>query len=339
MNRNGVTGMGEPLISIIVPVYNAENYLRKCVASICAQTYQNLEILLIDDGSSDGSGALCETLALDDPRILVIHKENGGAASARNAGLDAMHGDYVGFVDADDWIAPEMYEILLQRMIVENAQISCCGAAIVEGEAITGYFNANLNDHITVGGTDAQLELIHNSRITNVLWDKLYAAEIFDGLRQKTDAYMDDLAVQHLCIAKAARVTYTAQPFYYWYQSENSVTRGHFSLRFFEWITSTEERLAFYQEHFPACVPEAYNQYISLCMDMLLITEKKPEWKENNKELVRKISAPLLGNYGDDMGRITKLKRLLVKIHPKLFVQFCGAVEKLESMQAKIGRK
>lgn len=323
--------MGEPLISIIVPVYNAETYLRKCVASICSQTYKNLEIILVDDGSSDSSGELCDMLALDDSRIFAIHQENGGAASARNTGLDAMHGSYVGFVDADDWIAPEMFEILLGRIVAENAQISCCGAAIVTGEEITGYYNANFDDQFTIGGDAVQLELIHGNRITNALWDKLYAAEIFHGLRQKTDAYYDDYAVQYLCLAKAERVTYTARPLYYNFQSENSITRGHFSLRFFEWITCVEDRLAFYQERFPSCVSEAYNQYINLCMDMLLITWKMAEWKEKNKELVKRICAPLSGNYGSDMGRITKLKRLLVKIHPALFIQFNRSIEKLGS--------
>ena len=157
--------MSEPLISVIVPVYNAEKYLRKCVASIRAQTYRNLEIILVDDGSCDRSGELCEAFALEDSRIVVIRKENGGVASARNAGLDAMHGDYVGFVDADDWIDPEMYEVLLQRMIAENAQISCCGTAIVTGEKITGYFNPDMDVQFTVGGADAQSELIRCSCI------------------------------------------------------------------------------------------------------------------------------------------------------------------------------
>lgn len=190
--------MSEPLISVIVPVYNAEKYIEKCVASIRAQTYRNLEIILVDDGSCDRSGELCEAFALEDSRIVVIRKENGGVASARNAGLDAMHGDYVGFVDADDWIDPEMYEVLLQRMIAENAQISCCGTAIVTGEKITRYFNPDMDVQFTVGGADAQSELIRCSCITNAMCDKLYSAEIFDGLRQKTGAYMDDMAVQHL---------------------------------------------------------------------------------------------------------------------------------------------
>lgn len=209
--------MSEPLISVIVPVYNAEKYLRKCVASIRAQTYRNLEIILVDDGSCDRSGELCEAFALEDSRIVVIRKENGGVASARNAGLDAMHGDYVGFVDADDWIDPEMYEVLLQRMIAENAQISCCGMAIVTGEKITRYFNPDMDVQFTAGGADAQSELIRCSCITNAMCDKLYSAEIFDGLRQKTGAYMDDMAVQYLLVARAEQVTYTARPMYYWY--------------------------------------------------------------------------------------------------------------------------
>lgn len=323
--------MTKPLISVIVPVYNADKYLDKCVASIRAQTYQNLEIILVDDGSRDKSAELCDVLALEDSRIVVIHKENGGAASARNTGIDAMHGDYAGFVDADDWIAPEMYEVLLQRMIEEKAQISCCGAAIVKGKEISEYFNPNLNVKLTVSGIDAQLELIRNSRITNTMWDKLYAAEIFDGLRQKTGVYLDDLAVQYLFIAKAERVTYTARPMYYWYQSENSITRGNFSTRFFDWITSTEERLAFYRKNFPACVPAAYNQYITLCMNLLLMTWKLPEWKTQNKDLVRRIAAPLADGCDDDMGKITKLKRALVKIHPELFIRLNPSLEKLQS--------
>lgn len=325
--------MSEPLISVIVPVYNAEKYIEKCVASIRAQTYRNLEIILVDDGSCDRSGELCEAFALEDSRIVVIHKENGGVGPARNAALDAMHGDYVGFVDADDWIDPEMYEVLLQRMIAENAQISCCGTAFVAGEGkITGYFDANLNVQFTVDSTNAQMELIHSGRITNSMWNKLYAAGVFDGLRQK-NVYMEDMAIQYLLIAKAERVTYTGRPMYYYFRSENSITRGHFTTRFFEWVTGTEDRLAFYREQFPACVPEAYNQYVSLCMDMLLITWKMPEWKDQNQELVRRIAAPLTGNYGDDMGRISKLKRQLVKIYPQLFIWLNPFFEKLKSRQ------
>ena len=101
-----------PKISVIVPVYNVEKYLDNCINSIVNQTYDNLEILLVDDGSKDNSGSLCDEWALRDNRIKVIHKQNGGASSARNAGLDAATGEYIGFVDADDYIDIDMYEIM-----------------------------------------------------------------------------------------------------------------------------------------------------------------------------------------------------------------------------------
>ena len=100
--------MNEPLVSVIVPVYKVEKYLDKCIESIVGQTYENLEIILVDDGSPDNCPTMCDEWAQKDSRIKVIHKENGGLSSARNAGLDACTGDYIGFVDSDDWIEPDM---------------------------------------------------------------------------------------------------------------------------------------------------------------------------------------------------------------------------------------
>ena len=105
--------MSKPLISVIVPVYNVEQYLPKCIDSILAQTYENLEIILVEDGTKDSSGVICDEYAAKDARIRVIHKENGGLSSARNAGMEIARGEYFGFVDSDDWIEPEMYENLM----------------------------------------------------------------------------------------------------------------------------------------------------------------------------------------------------------------------------------
>ena len=106
--------MSEPKISVIVPVYKVEPYLRKCLDSIVGQTYQNLEIILVDDGSPDGCGAICDEYAAQDKRVRVIHKANGGVSSARNAGLTAATGEWIGWVDSDDWIEPDMYERMLE---------------------------------------------------------------------------------------------------------------------------------------------------------------------------------------------------------------------------------
>lgn len=116
-----------PLITVIIPVYNVMEYLPRCVQSVAAQTYENLEILLVDDGSTDGTGELCERLALQDARIRVFHKENGGSSSARNLGLSEMHGEFVGFVDSDDYIEPDMYEKLCQGLLESGGAIAQIG--------------------------------------------------------------------------------------------------------------------------------------------------------------------------------------------------------------------
>ena len=116
-----------PKISVIVPVYNVEKYLRKCIESILNQTFREFELILVDDGSTDSSGKICDEYALKDSRIKVIHKENGGASSARNAGLDVAKGEYIGFVDSDDWIEMDMYGELYRLIKENNTDISVCG--------------------------------------------------------------------------------------------------------------------------------------------------------------------------------------------------------------------
>ena len=128
----------QPLISIVVPVYNVKQFLTKCLNSIISQTYSNLEIIVVDDGSTDGSATICDDYAKKDKRISVIHKENGGLASARNAGIDVAKGTYIGFVDSDDYIEPYMYEKLLQAILKYSCNIAVCGINYVfdDGEVI-----------------------------------------------------------------------------------------------------------------------------------------------------------------------------------------------------------
>lgn len=125
----------KPLISVIVPVYNVQKYVRKSVESILQQTYKNLEIILVDDGSTDESGKICDMLARSDNRVTVIHKKNGGLSDARNAGLDRATGELIGFVDSDDYIEKNMYEVLEERMRINEADISCCGRYAFNGRS------------------------------------------------------------------------------------------------------------------------------------------------------------------------------------------------------------
>lgn len=127
------------MISVIVPVYNVKPYLQKCVDSIRNQTYQNLEIILVDDGSTDGSGEMCDEYANKDSRVIALHQKNAGQGAARNLGLDTAHGEWVGFVDADDWIDLNYYEKLVQAAETADADMACCDRRIYDEEGNLTY--------------------------------------------------------------------------------------------------------------------------------------------------------------------------------------------------------
>ena len=164
------------MISVIVPVYNVEPYLRKCLDSIVNQTYRDLEILVIDDGSTDWCGKICDEYAGKDGRIRVFHTENRGLSCARNLGLDNARGEWIGFVDSDDWIETDMYEVLLKRAEETEADIVECGV-LEEHPNRTGKRQEYL-----VTGTEAVIMLIHRE-LSNAVWNKLWKKSCFDKIR------------------------------------------------------------------------------------------------------------------------------------------------------------
>lgn len=257
--------MDQPLISVIIPVYKVEEYLDRCVQSVRKQTYTNLEIILVDDGSPDNCGAMCDALAQTDGRIRVVHKENGGLSSARNAGLDIMQGEYVGFVDSDDWIEQDMIEFLYDRMCRENAQISCCGIALCDDDKVLSYMNPNLLDEETLLTKDALRELTYNQRITNSVNDKLYQRTVFDKLRFREGILYEDAQIQPFCIDGVTKVTYAARPMYCYYQAGTSILRSKFSPRRLDMIRWSEERIEFFREKYPDLVEYAMAAHCVLC--------------------------------------------------------------------------
>lgn len=164
-------------VSVIVPVYNVEKYLRKCVESIKNQTYQNLEIILVDDGSTDCSGKICDDLSQTDDRIVVIHKENGGLSDARNVGMDASSGDYIGFVDSDDYIDKDFYEILVANLEKCNADVSCCRYSNVWEDGTKEAIGNDGETHI-YEGSEALKEYIYGKTMDPFSVNKLYRAEL-----------------------------------------------------------------------------------------------------------------------------------------------------------------
>ena len=190
-------------ISVIIPVYNREKSLKKCLDSVMGQTYKNLEIILVDDGSKDSSGVICDEYAAGDSRIKVIHQQNAGVAAARNAGLAMATGDYIGWVDSDDWIEPDMYEFMLDNAQKYEADIVVCSRLEqYENRSIfKGWQQTKILDTEQALGL-----LLQDDIIKNYLWDKLWRRELFDNIHFPDVPIFEDMAVTYKLFIQADRV-------------------------------------------------------------------------------------------------------------------------------------
>jgi Glycosyltransferases involved in cell wall biogenesis len=201
-------------ISIIVPIYKVEPYLRQCVDSIINQTYKNIEIILIDDGSPDKCPVICDKYAIMDKRIRVIHKVNGGLSDARNAGLEIATGDYLGFVDGDDWISLTMYEELIHAALEYDADISCCGYNHMDNTVV---LESKLFSEKKQGSRIDLLRDIFCKNIDNVVvWNKIYKKKLFKGVKFPFGEIHEDNLILCSTIGKVNKVAYTGTIGYYY---------------------------------------------------------------------------------------------------------------------------
>ena len=209
-----------PLISVIVPVYNVEPYIRQCLDSIINQTYQNLEIILVDDGSPDNCGAICDEYARSDKRIMVLHKENGGVADARNAGLAASTGKYIGWVDPDDWIEADMFEYLLSNAERYSSDIAVCGRV----EQYPQRTRIRTWDEQQLLNTEQALQqLVINNQMGSYLWDKLWERELYGGIEFPKGRTFEDISIMHRLFVKANRVLCLPEIKYHYRQRNDSI--------------------------------------------------------------------------------------------------------------------
>ncbi len=237
-----------PTISVIISIYNAEAYLDRCLESLRQQTYSDFEALLVNDGSTDGSGALCDRWAAEDPRFRVFHQENTGQAIARNRMLDKAQGEYIAFLDSDDYLHPRSYEILLDNLLTHNAKISIGGLRIV-----TGYLpSVILKDwSVTVWGGKSFLRycLLNDVKDKSwVLWDKIFHKSCFDGIRMPEGRIYEDNAVVYKILYQADRVADCDAPLYSYFQNPEGTVLRPFTLKHLDWLTVLEEMIRFFEE-------------------------------------------------------------------------------------------
>ena len=219
--------MNTPLITVIVPVYNVEKYLKKCVDSIINQSYQNLEIILVDDGSTDNSGAICDRYVEQDNRIVVVHKENGGLSDARNAALDIAKGEYIVLVDSDDYVTKDYVSYMYSLLFENSADISACELKKIYSD--TDRLEVCSENVEVMTGCEALEYLLYQRKVAPCAVCKLYKREIFEGIRYPKGMQYEDLATIYKILHKCKKVVLGKEQKYYYYQRSNSIMNDGFN--------------------------------------------------------------------------------------------------------------
>lgn len=249
----------KPLISVIIPVYGVEKYLTRAVDSVLGQTYTNLDIILVDDGSKDNCPAICDAYASREARVRVIHKENGGLSDARNAGLAVAGGDYIAFLDSDDYYAPFFIEVLYEQLCSEHADVAMCRYEVTEGlRAVDGPDFASQMERYRRGNVETQTfsrsalllnqydALCEDATYFIVAWNKLYKASLWKHIRFPKGKIHEDEATIYRILDQAEKGVYVKMPMYAYFSAPGSITRGAFSLNRLEWFDALDDRISFF---------------------------------------------------------------------------------------------
>lgn len=289
--------MDEPLLSVIVPVYNVEKYLNQCLASITGQTYRNLEILLVDDGSTDQSGAICDAWAEKDSRIQVIHQKNAGAGAARNTAMDIAQGELMAFVDSDDYLAPNMYAHLYSLM-EDGVDVAECVLVMTEKDEEPlddgSLFTANYYTKEEAMGLH-----IRDERFCQTPPNKLFRRETVGSARFPVGNLIDDEFFTYRVLGNARRLVWSSCKMYAYRQQPGSAMHKPFSLRRLDGLRAKRQRLGYLRERMPAVVYEAELDLYMSCLYAMqgCLQNIKDEELEAGREII-----------GNTLGDVTPLR-------------------------------
>ncbi|MBQ2835562.1 MAG: glycosyltransferase family 2 protein [Clostridia bacterium] len=231
--------MEKDLISIIIPVYNVEKYLRNCIDSVLAQTYKNIEIILVDDGSPDTCPDICDEYAKKDSRIKVIHQENGGLSDARNTGIEAANGKYITFIDSDDDVSSEYIKYLYELLRKNNTKMSIATHTVVSNQKKTNWGNGYTEKVLT---TEECLDRILCDKGFSIsAWAKLYSKDLFNGVRFSIGKLNEDNGTTYKLILQCDKIAYGNKSIYNYYKRQNSITTSKFNLRKMDLVELTDK--------------------------------------------------------------------------------------------------
>ena len=290
--------MKEDLISIIVPVYKVENYLKRCLDSVISQTYKNIEIILVDDGSPDNSGNICEEYALKDSRIKVIHKKNGGLSDARNAGLQIATGDYIGFVDSDDYIENDMFETMINLAKMYNAEISIVSYNEWKNGKILNNMNSGELD--LYNKVEAIKELLVDSKIQSYMWNKLFKKDLFKNIEFPVGKNFEDIATTLKIFEKCDKVVRLEAAKYNYVRRDDSIIGNRSYKTYNDYLDVILDKYLYLFNKYPEIEEyNAYNFIINMIWVYTIIVyynieelfEKYGEYYELLKKLVAKYNS------------------------------------------------
>lgn len=282
--------MEQPLISIIIPVYNGEKYLRPCIDSILRQTYSNWELLLIDDGSRDTSGAICDEYAKD-ARIRVVHKQNGGQASARNKGVEMAKGDYIGFVDCDDWLEQDMYEQMMNVMKSCQAEVVICG--FVE-EYASRIKEVNNDGEQKCYLAHEALKMLLEGKIGSYLWSMLFRREVVQEPMPDLNPY-EDHATIFKWISHSNRVVVLHHALYHYRQLETSSLHSYNPKNGNHFFLAIKERYHYIAERnlLPGWEKENRRLYLRGCIKLTKDLARMPGYDQQMRAIIVEVKNEL----------------------------------------------
>lgn len=263
----------KPLISVIVPVFNVKDYLKQCIQSILDQTYPNLQIILADDGSTDGSAEICDAYEQSDPRVCVIHKEHAGVSSARNAGMELARGELIGFVDSDDWIEPAMYETLLGLIKEFQADVACCSYKKVGTDGVLTDFSDG--ETCVFHGTEMLETYVtgRNNRILSpAVWNRLFTRELLEGIQFPPMKKFEDQVFTIQTLKRVSKGVFLNTSLYNYRQHPKSLTSTEYGYRDLVDFTDAQKFLFSALQSYPDMDREVYDYAVHTCHCILLDT-------------------------------------------------------------------
>lgn len=278
-----------PLISVVVPIYNVEKYLERCIESIRCQTYSNLEIILVDDGSPDNCGNICDDYEEKDNRIKVIHKMNGGLSDARNVGIKMVKGEYLTCIDSDDFVSPYFIENLWKAIEEFKCDIATSWfIEYYEGNNIPKSQKLELKDVQILNRENFYEKLLYQNGVEVSAWGKLYRSELFRGIEYPIGKLYEDIPTTYLLIEKVSKIAVIPNIDYYYFQRQTSIAQAKFSLKKMDAIDHMGDFKNFIILNYPALQKAAECRYFSTVCNILFQIHE-PEFEQQRRKLWNEI--------------------------------------------------